>query len=296
MNPKALLFVPANVPRYIERAKQTKQGIIVILDLEDAVLLEEKEKARAGIMQTITELHQAGKTVFVRINDPLTSMGIEDLITVAQARPQAVVVPKATEKRMEMTSALLSVYEGERNEEHKTGVVALIETAYGVQNAAEIVKAGGRTTGLLFGALDYANDLGIDEAFSQEVCDFARNVIVNVAKVAQVEAYDSPCFHFQAPEACQIESLHAKRLGFSGKAAIHPSAVSHIYEAFQPSQQQQEWARGVVESYEKAKLEGRGSCVWQGKMVDGPAVSLAQSILAQSIEEESYAASHTRID
>ena len=69
-------------------------------------------------------------------------------------------------------------------------------------------------------------------------------------------------------------------MGFTGKHAIHPAQLDIINEVFSPAPDEVAYARRVMDAWDKAEAEGRGSLALDGRMVDVPVVKRAQNLLA----------------
>ena len=111
---------------------------------------------------------------------------------------------------------------------------------------------------------------------------YARSRCVLAARLGGVALFDSPFFDLEDSDGLREEATRARRLGFGGKAAIHPSQVGVIHDVFAPSREEIERARRVVEGAERTD---DGVFVLEGKMVDRPVVEAAQRILARCGEE-----------
>jgi (S)-citramalyl-CoA lyase len=126
----------------------------------------------------------------------------------------------------------------------ETQIIALIESAKGVEALPDIVKSDVRPVALLFGAADMAADLGAETAW--ETLLFVRSRIVQVAASAGVVVVDTPFFDITDLEGLKGETKAAKDLGFHGKAAIHPKQISTINEVFAPSAEEVTKARQIL--------------------------------------------------
>ena len=149
-------------------------------------------------------------------------------------------------------------------------LAALIESARGVARAAEIAERTPRLAVLIFGAADYAADLGQQVGAFQP--DFARAAVVNAAAAGGIAAIDSPFFALDEPEQLGAECSKARALGFYGKAAIHPAQLDAIAAAFSPTPAERELARRILE----AAPDGVG--VLDGRMIDVAMVRWARRI------------------
>lgn len=254
---------------------------VIILDLEDGVAPNAKQRARANIKEAIPALHSSGKEVFVRINALNSMAGIRDLMEVTVHVPDALVLPKADAKMVSFAGLLLSAVEAEANLALKTRIIPLVETSAAIVNVYATLSASSRVDGVIFGAQDYMNDLGVSEEDGEQLCMYARNAIVNAAAARHVDAYDSPSVDFKTLEVYTKEAQQAKRMGFAGKTAIHPCVLSAIHEAYQPSPEALQEAREILNAFEAAQREGRGACSRNGKMLDLPIILRARRLLEE---------------
>jgi len=85
---------------------------------------------------------------------------------------------------------------------------------------------------------------------------------------------------FRDPEGFRQDIEISRRLGYTGRFAIHPSQIEIINEMFSPSSEEVAYARRVVEAWDQAESQGRGSLSLDGRMIDVPVVKRAQNLLA----------------
>jgi citrate lyase beta subunit len=100
-----------------------------------------------------------------------------------------------------------------------------------------------------------------------------------VAQAAGILALDTPYVKFRDPEGLQREAEAARKLGYKGKFAIHPTQLETINAVFSPGEEDLEYARRVVEAWEQAEARGRGALALDGNMVDIPVVKRAYNLL-----------------
>ena len=264
---RSLLFVPAVRPDRFPKALATGADA-VCLDLEDGVAPGAKETAREQAFALLAGRGPSRAEVSLRINDVKTALGRTDLAALAAAgvRPDALMLPKVAGAGEigEVEAALAA-----------TGaappLIVQLETAAGLMAAAEIAAASPNVSAVFFGAIDLAADLGC--AVEWEALLYARSRVVLAAGAAGVSALDSPWMDVPAVEALAGESRRARRLGFAGKAAIHPSQVPVIQRAFSPSAGEVAWARKVVAAYERQQ---GGVLLVDGRLVERPVVRSAR--------------------
>ena len=261
---RSWLFVPGARPDRFGKAMASGADV-VILDLEDAVAEGDKAKARATVIEA---LNASGPcAVAVRINAVDRAVGLEDLTALARAsvRPDFVVAPKVEHSE---TVRLISAVLGEGSAAPR--VVALIESAAGVAEVNQIARAPGLAA-LMFGAADYSADLGVTAGAHPHL--HARAAVANAAAAAGIRAMDSPAFDIADLEALEAECCSARGLGFHAKAAIHPSQVSIINDAFDWSPEEKSRAERILQA-----LDGVGTL--DGKMIDLAMARWARRVLA----------------
>ena len=264
---RSLLFVPAVRPDRYPKALATGADA-VCLDLEDGVAFAAKETAREQAFALLAAREPTAAEVSLRINDVKTELGRSDLAALAAAgvRPDALMLPKVAggDEVREVEAALA-----------RSGaalpLIVQLETAAGVLAAAEIASSSPRVSAVFFGAIDLAADLGC--AVEWEALLYARSRVVLAAGAAGVSALDSPFMDVPAVAALADESRRVRRLGFAGKAAIHPTQVPVIQRAFSPSDEELAWARKIVAAYESQQ---GGVLLVDGQLIERPVVRAAQ--------------------
>jgi (S)-citramalyl-CoA lyase len=236
---KSWLFTPATKADRFGRAAEVSADALII-DLEDAVALSDKQKARTAALQYLEQPAQGRLPCALRINAPITRTGIEDLHSLLEssATPDYIVLPKCDSPAfIRMVRTLLD------QAAKDTEIIALIESAKAVEALPDIVSSDVKPVALMFGAADMEADLG---ATGWEPLLFVRSRIVQVAASAGIAAVDSPFFEIADLEGLKKETKAAEDLGFHGKAAIHPKQISIINEVFVPSAEEIAKARQIL--------------------------------------------------
>ncbi len=253
----APLFVPAHRPeRFLKAAASSADAIII--DLEDAVPADAKDRARAEIRTDFTDL-----PVLVRINAGNTPWHQADLAAVRKLPIAAIVVPKA-----ELNDNLTTL-----TSHSEIPIVALVETARGLAHARAIAALPG-VARLAFGSVDFCADLGC--AHTREALLSTRSELVLASRFAGLAPpLDGVTTSIEDVNLIASDARHALELGFGGKLAIHPRQIDAIRAGFRPQISEIEWARKVLASAE-------GAVRIDGTMVDEPVRLQAQSILARS--------------
>ncbi|HWY54372.1 MAG TPA: itaconate degradation C-C-lyase RipC [Terriglobales bacterium] len=237
---KSWLFTPATKADRFGRSAEVHADALII-DLEDAVALLDKQKARTAALQYLAQPAQGRLPCALRINAPVTRTGIEDLHSLLEssAAPDYIILPKCDSPAfVRMVRTLLD------QAAKDTEIIALIESAKAVEALPDIVGSEVRPAALMFGAADMEADLGAKTGW--EPLLFVRSRIVQVAASAGIVAVDSPFFGIADLEGLKKETTAARDLGFHGKAAIHPKQVSVINDVFLPSDEEVAKARQIL--------------------------------------------------
>jgi len=290
---RSMLYFPANSVRMIVKST-TLPADAVILDLEDAVSLDDKETARMIARDFIRLIKQRGIHVFVRVNSIATDLTIEDLRSTVVEGLDGVMLAK-TETESDIARVCEMLKEAEKCSgvtPQSTQLIPLVESAKGVVNSLQIASASDRVVAVAFGAGDYYRDLGRDvSSISKEQIEllYARSQIVNVSRATGVQAIDSPFLgSLTDKESYLREVAMSAQLGFNGKQCIHPSQIEPINNAFSPSRGEIERAGRIEEAFEQAQARGLGVISFEGRMVDRMTYRQAKEVLAtaRTIDEK----------
>ena len=282
---RSLLFLPGNTPNMLINGSCLGADA-VIFDLEDAVSPAEKDAARILVRNTMTYMDFRGCERVVRINGIDTPYWKEDLDEVLPCRPNLILLPK-TGSAADIREADAYITETEKRlglAAGAVGLVALIETALGVENAFAIASASPRVTALFLGAEDLTADLRCKRTKEGREIEYARTRLVTAARAAGVDVYDTPFTDVNDDEGIETDAALAKALGFTGKAAISPRHVETINRVFSPSQAEIDYAYEVMETIRLAKEQGKGAVALRGKMIDAPIVERARQTIAMARE------------
>jgi citrate lyase subunit beta/citryl-CoA lyase len=284
------LATPASSERMCAKAPSSGADL-VFLDLEDACAPNVKESARSIAVQALRD-QDWGRTVrAVRINGLDTIWCHDDIIEIvtgAGAALDVIIVPKArTARDVWWVDVLLTQLEDKLELSRRIGLEVLIEDAEGLANAVDIARASDRLEAVIFGAGDLSASLharvdgNFDPAsdYPGDFWHFARAQVVTAARVAGIDAIDSPYPAYQDPDGYRRAATHGSLLGFDGKWAIHPSQVPIANEVFSPTPEEVEAARRSVEEYRAAEAKGIGAIGADGRLVDAAHMRLAANIL-----------------
>ncbi|MCF6094022.1 CoA ester lyase [Microaerobacter geothermalis] len=278
-NIRSYLFVPATDIRIIEKAIRS-QAEAVIIDLEDALALGEKEQGREIASHGMSLARE--KPIFVRINDVTTPFWEKDLECAVRYGASGIVLPKAergedVRKAGELIRSLLS-------ENRTFEILPIIESAVGVEFAFEIASSEPMISRLAFGSIDFSLDIGSQRTGEGTELLYARSRIVIASRAAKLNPpIDSvyPDIHDSA--GLQREANHAKQLGYKGKLTIHPKQLDVVHSVFSYSEQELKEAKEIVAAFEEAEKNGIAAISVKGKMVDYPVYKQAKAMLNQKL-------------
>lgn len=275
-----MLYIPGNNPAMLQHG-----GIYgadsLLLDLEDAVALNQKDAARILVRYMLQNMDFYNSEVCVRINHLDTPFGREDLEEIVPLQPDAIRYPKT--ESVEDLRKLLDIIEEIENKHNlphdKMTIHAMIETAKGVQNVFDIASYSNRVDALTIGGQDLMADMNIKNTKEGTGIDLARKMIVMAAKADGIDAIDTVFVDVNDEEGLKKETEYAKNIGFSGKAVINPRQIDIIHEVFTPTNEEIRKAYRIVKEFKKNKEAGIGVFAIEGKMIDAPVVARAEYVL-----------------
>jgi len=262
--PHSYLFVPGNRPDRFAKACAAGADAVIV-DLEDAVPPAEKPAARQAVADWLDPSHP----VLLRVNSVVTEWFAGDAALCRKEGVAAVLLPKTEEpghvRRLEGIAG------------RRVPVLPMIETAGGFSKALEIARDSS-TVRLVFGALDFQLDLGI-QGDTDELLYF-RSHLVLVSRLAGIAApVDGINTEIDDAEKLRATTVRAIRLGFGGKLCIHPKQIPHVNACFRPTAAAIAWAKRVME----AATASRGAAVAAGgELVDRPIIVRAERILQEA--------------
>ncbi len=258
---RSMLFVPGSQPQRFDKAYVTSADMVII-DLEDAVAITDKDIARNYIAGWLS----ADKRVAIRVNAIGTQWFEDDINLCVMEGVGAVVLPKA--EQIEDIQRIRHIVGPDK------AILPLVETAIGLSNAVFLAKEQG-VQRLLFGSIDFQLDLGISGE-KEELLHFRSQLVLASRLAGLTGPVDGVCTVLDDAVLLNQDVSYAKKLGFSGKLCIHPKQVDVVNDGFMPTLAEIVWARAVIEAMDAA--DGAAVAV-DGKMVDKPVLLRAQRVL-----------------
>ncbi|QZA06033.1 CoA ester lyase [Mycolicibacter heraklionensis] len=286
------LAVPAANDHMFARAAAA-QADLVFLDLEDATAPAEKVGARAKVITALNELDWGRTARAIRINGLDTQWCHDDIIevvTAAGANLDTIVVPKAcTARDVWWVDLLLTQLEAKLGLERQIRLEVLIEEVEGLANAEEIATASPRIDALIFGVGDFSLSQGarVDTNFVPiwdypgDFWHYARNKVLVAARIAGIEAIDSPYPDYANLDGYESEARRSALYGYTGKWAIHPTQIPVANTVFSPTAEEVALAERNMAAYREGEARGLGAVGVDGVLVDAAHVKMAQNTLAR---------------
>ena len=280
---RSMLFLPGNTPNMLINGNCLGADA-VIFDLEDAVSPAEKDAARILVRNTMRYMDFRGCEIIVRINSIDTAFWKQDIAQILPEKPDLILLPKTgtAQDVLQADAYITEIEEKLGMEKNTVGLMPLIETALGVENAYAIASATQRVKALFLGAEDLTADLQCKRTKEGREIEYARTRLVVAARAAGVDVYDTPFTDVNDDEGIVIDAQLAKALGFTGKASISPRHVEVINSVFSPTQKEVDYAYEVMAAIALAKQQGKGAIALHGKMIDAPIVARAERTIAMA--------------
>lgn len=267
----SFLFVPATRPERLAKALASGADM-VIADWEDAVAPQDKESARAALLEAAPSLDAAARArLLVRINPYGTAWhnaDVQALKTLVQQGVAGVCCPKA--EAAELLSQVT------QHAGAACSVLALVESVAGLDAVNEIARAP-QVKRIAFGHLDFQVDARMQCAADEiELLPIRMSIVLASRRANIAQPVDGVTVDTKDEARIQSDTQRAQRMGFGGKLCIHPAQVALVNRVFEPSAQEVAFAQEVQQTMQAAQ---GGVCVVAGRMVDAPVLHLAEQTL-----------------
>ena len=264
----------ANI-RALDKAK-TLSADCLILDLEDAVAPDAKVQARENI-RTALESGFGYRETIVRINGLNTQWGLDDLKYFADAKADAILLPKVeSAAQIQEVANLLKQF----NPSNTLKIWAMIETPMAIFKLPEIASSHPLLETLVMGTSDLVKDLHARHTPSRVETQTALSLSVLAARAHHLCVLDGVHLSLNDEAGLKLSCIQGRDMGFDGKTLIHPSQISLANEIFGPSPQEVDEAKQKINAYEAAISSGAGIAVLNGKLVEELHIQDAKRILA----------------
>ncbi len=273
---RSALYMPGSNPRALEKGR-TLAADVLLLDLEDSVAPDAKEGARAVVAAALRERQAYGRReLVVRVNGLDTAWGKGDLMALARAPLDAVLLPKVQDARtVDQAVAVLD----DAGAPRELPVWCMMETPRGVLRAEEIADHR-RVQALVMGTSDLAKDLRARAYGPRLALLPALGHVLLAARAAQIAALDGVFLDLNDETGFVEACRQGRDLGFDGKTLIHPKQLDAANAAFAPTESELAWARRIIAAFEAAQAEGKGIVLVDGKLIENLHVAEARRQVA----------------
>ena len=273
---RSLMFVPGHNERLLDCAARSCADVL-LFDIEDSVQpIANKQIARDKIKEWILKGAFKKHYVFPRVNDRESGQLLKDVNQLTIEGVHGFMYPKSKKGGdIYFFAKLLETIEFEKKIPVGTfKIIPLIETTAAVLNVKEICQASERVVAIAFGCEDFVADLGgIHDKEGQSIYS-PRALIAMAARAYNVIPVDSVHINVHDLEDLEKNLSVAKNLGFEGMLVLHPKEIKLVHKNFSPSQKEVEDAKEMLRLADKAKKEGKGVAVINGRFI-GPPMSIA---------------------
>src|SRR3954454_25252923 len=288
-------FFDASVEKIVAKLPETaRQADIVLGNLEDAVPVDRKEAARAGLVRVAREVDLGAASLWTRVNALESPWVLDDLTTLVGEigdKLDVIMVPKVEGPwDIHYVDRLLAQLEARAALDRPILVHAILETSLGVANLEAIASASPRMQGMSFGPADLAAsrrmkttrvggghpgyrtiadpDAGDPDAprpsYQQDPWHYSIARMVDACTAVGALPFYGPYGDIKDVEGCETQFRAAFLLGCVGAWSLHPVQIGIAKKVFSPDPEEVAFARKVIE----AIPDGRGVHMIDGKMQD----------------------------
>ena len=261
---RSVLYMPGANERALEKAKGIPADAL-ILDLEDAVSPDAKADARDRVCVAVANGGYGRRELAIRVNGLDTTWHADDVRAVAAAGPSAMVVPKVNS--VADVHALEKALEAAGAPDHLK-IWAMVETPIAMLHALDIASASDRLTVLVMGTNDLAKELHAAHVPGRTPLMTGLSLCLLAARASGKVILDGVYNDITNADGFASEAQQGREMGFDGKTLIHPSQVEPCNEAFAPSADEVEDARGLIATFDEATAAGKGVVTYKGRMIE----------------------------
>jgi malyl-CoA/(S)-citramalyl-CoA lyase len=288
-------FDPSNEKMLGKLPDIAAKADIVLGNLEDAVAVDKKEAARAGLVKVGKEIDLGGTPLWTRVNSLESPWVLDDLTTlVTQIGDQldVIMIPKVeSADDIHYADRLVAQLEAKAGVSRPILFHAILETASGVANVEEIAFASPRMQGISLGPADLAASrrmkttrvggghpgyVSISDPTDPENLEAGRvraqqdpwhytvARMVDACASAGILPFYGPFGDIKDVVACEAQFRAAFILGCVGTWSLHPAQIAIAKKVFSPDPKEVLFAKKIIE----AIPDGKGVHMIDGKMQD----------------------------
>ena len=263
------------------KSQNLPKGQSIVLDLEDSIQLNNKEKAREHLSNfDFSQLTEFNFHWSIRLNSIGTYSGLSDLQWLKKMLGnQDFPVTQLFLPKLNNVEELLLYKKLVVTLPRALNLIAIIESIDGVENLDAIAE---QCDGLIFGQADLVGQL---YAPNQNFITAARMKLCVAAAKYQIQAFDTNSFELNDMQKLHQECVQAKAEGFMGKAVIHPKQIRTVEKVFAINQTLLKEYQAVIDDY---KLAEDGFIVNKDKVVAPPFVAKAETMLNYALKYHKF--------
>lgn len=282
---RSVLYMPGSNARALEKAREIAADAL-ILDLEDAVAPDAKEAARAQVCAAVKAGGYGRREIVIRTNGLDTPWFAADLAAAAEAKPDAILIPKvsAPETLQQVGTLLDGLWAAP-----EIRVWAMIETPLAILEAERIARAvQDRRTRLacfVMGTNDLAKETRARFVPGRAPMLPWLTTAILAARAHGIDIVDGVYNDLKDEAGFRAECEQGRDLGFDGKTLIHPGQVAAANEIFAPDAAELARARAIIAAFDQPENADKGAIQLDGRMVErlhaqmaARTVSLAETI------------------
>lgn len=266
--------MPGANERALEKAK-TLDADALILDLEDSVAPDMKAEARAKVVAAVQAGGYGKRELVVRVNAFDTPWGEDDLRAAAEARPDAILVPKVSKAKDIARAAKLMKGSSAR-------LWVMMETPLAILNAKKIAAAAKDSplSCFVLGTNDLVKETRASARNARAALIPMLTTTILAARAYGLDVIDGVYNDFKDEAGFRAECEQGRDLGMDGKTLIHPGQLAICNQVFSPSTDDIAWARKVIAAYALEENAAKGVITVEGRMVERLHLAMAERVAA----------------
>jgi citrate lyase subunit beta/citryl-CoA lyase len=282
MNPyfrprRSMLYVPGCSPRYLNKSRTLKVDS-VILDLGDPILVEAKADSRRNVVEAVLAGGFGRREVVVRVNDLGSPWGEDDVKAVAAIGADAILFPNI-ESREDVQRALSAL--DAAGGKHLP-IMVMIESPIAVLRVEEIAASSDRIACIVMATSDLISQLHARRTPDRIALHYSLSRVLLAGRAFDRSVVDGISTDLKDMQSFEYACRLSRDLGFDGKSLVHPFQLPYCNDAFTPKPHDLAAATEVIAALEQARLEGRGTVVVNGRLIEGHHLKSARRLLAQA--------------
>jgi malyl-CoA/(S)-citramalyl-CoA lyase len=286
-------FIPPHNEKMRAKVGDIARQVDVVLgNLEDAIPIEAKVAARQGFVEMARNADLGSAALWARVNalnSPWLLDDLSQLVSEVGDKLDVVMIPKVEgDWDIHFVDQYLALLEARHHVKKPILIHAILETAQGVKNVADIAAASPRMHGMSLGPADLAASRAMKTtrvggghpdyrvlgdpspngsaraAAQQDPWHYTIARMVDACAANGLKAFYGPFGDFSDPEACEAQFRNAFLLGCAGAWTLHPSQIEIAKRVFSPDPAEVAFAKKIID----AMPDGSGAVMIDGKMQD----------------------------